>query len=250
MSEEVVKYETKVDAKIIEQVLLGGDLSQLTDKQRVDYYLNVCESLGLNPLTRPFDYLLLDDGKGAKRLTLYPRKDCTDQLRRKRGISITGLETAVVSGTYVVTAHGRNADGDTDSATGVVSLEREEGEWKSTQGGKRYFAGNGTWTPFRGDALANAMMKAETKAKRRLTLSLSGLGMVDESEISSIPGAQVVNVNADGEIVDAEVNEAQALYRERANALVKAGKITAEQGRDYVQAAGGDYGKALDMLNG
>jgi hypothetical protein len=35
----------------------------------------------------------------------------------------------------------------------------------------------------KGEALANALMKAETKAKRRATLSAVGLGMMDESEI-------------------------------------------------------------------
>ena len=38
--------------------------------------------------------------------------------------------------------------------------------------------------------MANARMKALTKAKRRLTLSLCGLGMLDETEVVSIPGAQ------------------------------------------------------------
>ena len=38
-----------------------------------------------------------------------------------------------------------------------------------------------------GDALANALMKAETKAKRRATLSLCGLGFLDETEIETIP---------------------------------------------------------------
>jgi hypothetical protein len=34
----------------------------------------------------------------------------------------------------------------------------------------------------KGDALANAPMKAETKSKRRVTLSLAGLGWLDETE--------------------------------------------------------------------
>jgi hypothetical protein len=39
----------------------------------------------------------------------------------------------------------------------------------------------------RGEARANAMMKAETKAKRRATLAICGLGMLDESEMSGLP---------------------------------------------------------------
>jgi hypothetical protein len=33
-------------------------------------------------------------------------------------------------------------------------------------------------------------MKAITKAKRRVTLSISGLGFLDESEVDSVPGAR------------------------------------------------------------
>ena len=46
----------------------------------------------------------------------------------------------------------------------------------------------------RGEALANALMKCETKAKRRATLDLLGLGMLDETETDSIPGAERVEV--------------------------------------------------------
>ena len=36
------------------------------------------------------------------------------------------------------------------------------------------------------------MMKAETKAKRRVTLSICGLGMLDETEVETIPHAYPV----------------------------------------------------------
>ena len=46
-------------------------------------------------------------------------------------------------------------------------------------------------------------MKAETKAKRRVTLSIAGLGWLDESETSSIKSAAVVDVDTEtGEIAD------------------------------------------------
>jgi len=44
----------------------------------------------------------------------------------------------------------------------------------------------------KGEDLANAKMRAVTKAKRRVTLSLCGLGFLDESEVTSIPEARVV----------------------------------------------------------
>jgi hypothetical protein len=42
-----------------------------------------------------------------------------------------------------------------------------------------------------GEALANALMKAETKAKRRATLSICGLGMLDETEVEDVPGVRL-----------------------------------------------------------
>lgn len=145
----------------IEQVLIGGDLKALTPEQRVCYYNKTCESLGLNPLTRPFDYLNLN-GKTV----LYARKDCTEQLRSNRKVSITIVAREVVEGCYVVTAKANDADGRTDESIGAVPIDKMQGE-----------------------ARANAMMKAETKAKRRVTLSFCGLGMLDETEVESIPGA-------------------------------------------------------------
>jgi hypothetical protein len=48
-------------------------------------------------------------------------------------------------------------------------------------------------------------MKAVTKGKRRLTLSLCGLGWLDETEVQTIPDARPVAVDTEtGEIVDAE----------------------------------------------
>ena len=59
--------------------LADGDLSALDSGQRLAYYESVCQSLGLNPLTRPLEYLELNG-----RLTLYAKRDATDQLRHDR----------------------------------------------------------------------------------------------------------------------------------------------------------------------
>lgn len=150
-------------ARTIEQVLMTGDLSKLSPDQRVSYYNAVCQSVGLNPLTRPFEYLTLN-GK----LQLYARKDCTDQLRNRDDVSIVDLTREFIDGVYVVTATAKTREGRTDQSIGAVSIES-----------------------LKGDAKANGMMKAETKAKRRVTLSICGLGMLDESEVESIPGVQL-----------------------------------------------------------
>lgn len=188
---------TTVDTSIIEKVMLVGDLAQLPPPQRVEYYNAVCRSLNLNPLTRPFEYIILD-GK----MTLYARRDATDQLRKNNGVSITIVSRERIGDVYVVTARAIEPNGRTDEATGVVPLVKEGGDWKKSQTGKSYFAGNGEWVEFRGSDLANALMKAETKAKRRVTLSICGLGWTDETELETIASAKPVKVVQEtGEIV-------------------------------------------------
>ena len=150
-----------INGALMEKVIAEGDLSKLTASERVMYYTKTCESMSLNPLTRPFEYIKLNG-----RLVMYARKDCTDQLRNNNRISIVSLESKVVEGVYIVTARARKPDGHEDVSTGAVTI-----------------------TGLKGDALANAFLKAETKAKRRVTLSLCGLGFTDESEVESIPNA-------------------------------------------------------------
>lgn len=188
---------------IIEKVVIQGDLAQLAPTDRVAYYSRVCESLGLNPLTKPFEYIELN-GK----LTLYAKRDATDQLRHSRKINVTIISRETIEGVYVVTARATTPDGRSDESIGAVPITKEGGTWETSQNGKRYFKGNGEWLPLRGDDLANALMKAETKAKRRVTLSIAGLGWLDETEIETIPSARHVVVpervidTATGEIVE------------------------------------------------
>ena len=46
-----------------------------------------------------------------------------------------------------------------------------------------------------GEKLANALMKATTKAIRRTVLAHCGLGMLDETELETIPSSQMQRVN-------------------------------------------------------
>lgn len=146
------------ELKKIESVLIQGDLRALNPEERLNYYKKVCESLGLNPLTKPFEYIILNG-----RLTLYARKDCTEQLRKIYGVSILDIETTFTGDLYIVKVKAQDKSGKRDVASGVVQV-----------------------TNLAGEKLANALMKCETKAKRRVTLSICGLGLLDESEIENI----------------------------------------------------------------
>jgi hypothetical protein len=169
----------KMDESTLENVLISGDLSKLTSPQRVQYYQTVCQSLGLNPFTKPFEYIALNN-----KLTLYAKKDATDQLRGNHGVSIDDVDITETATQFIVKVKGHNKDGRQDVEVGVVNKTDMQGN------------------------LANAQMKAVTKGKRRLTLSLCGLGWLDETEIETIPTAKPVNIKIEtGEIVDAKVTK-------------------------------------------
>src|SRR5262245_45823135 len=123
----------EITARTLETVLLQGDLSLLTPTERLTYYNRLCESLGLNPLSRPFEYLTLN-----RKLVLYARRDCTDQLRAARKISISIIAREWHESVYCVVARATDPTGRQDESLGAVNC-----------------AG------LKGEALANAMMKAE-----------------------------------------------------------------------------------------
>lgn len=164
---------TTTNAATIERALIVGDLSKLSAEERVSYYNNVCGSVGLNPLTRPLEYIVLN-GK----MVLYAKKDCTEQLRKIHKVSLTIVSRELLEGVYMVVASASLPDGRKDESIGAVPIQN-----------------------LKAVDMANAIMKAETKSKRRVTLSICGLGFLDESEIETIPSKAVQLVpQTDGSI--------------------------------------------------
>jgi hypothetical protein len=149
-------------SEIMEAVILAGDLSKLSPAERTQYFMKTCSSLGLNPLTKPFDYIRL-----SGREVLYATKGCADQLRSNRRISLEITDRKITNDLFVVTVRAVAPDGRSDEDMAAVSIKGLAGE-----------------------ALSNAMMKATTKAKRRVTLSICGLGMLDETEVRSVLEAE------------------------------------------------------------
>lgn len=183
---------------VIGQLILNGDLSKLSQPEKINYYKGYCDRMGLDPFTKPFDLLRLN-GKEV----LYCTRSGTQQLNKKHGLSHTIMSREIIeaAGVYQVTARACLPDGRCTESIGAVNI-----------GG------------LKGDAYANAIMKAETKAKRRATLDLLGLGVLDETEVETIPNVkpvafemitEVETVNTpmtDDEIFD-EIAIVNALYQ-------------------------------------
>ena len=153
-----------------ELALISNDLGALGPDERLAYVQKLCTSMGLNHLTQPFQYIRLNG-----QLKLYATKGCADQLRKVHGISIEILQNEVIDEVIMVHVKATAPDGRSDEDIAVVKM----------RGGE-----NGI----------NDRMKAITKAKRRITLSICGLGMLDESEIETIPKERVERIEAPPEV--------------------------------------------------
>lgn len=165
----IVQHDQPVSAETMEHVLGTGDLSRLSTQQRVEYYGRVCQAIGVNPLTRPFRFMQFQGNT-----VLYATRDLTDQLRQLRKINVRIVDKQVDGDLYIVTAQASTPDGRQDEDMGAVTLGQ-----------------------LRGEQRANALMKAMTKAKRRVTLSICGLGFLDESEVETLHGAYTFDADAD-----------------------------------------------------
>lgn len=147
-----------ITPELAEQLVVAQDLKGLNSGQRVEYIQKLCSSMGLNPLVKPFEIMRFQG-----RDILYATKGASEQLRNLYSVSVEITDRQMLDGVYIVTARASTPDGRRDESTGAVSVGNAKGE-----------------------ALANAMMKAETKAKRRVTLSICGLPFLDETEIKDL----------------------------------------------------------------
>lgn len=152
----ITTNETKMLA--VESALVRNDISKLTPQEKQSYYNALCASVGLNPLTKPFAFLTLQG-----REVLYATKDCSEQLRKIHGVSTQIVTQAIVGDSFEVHVKARDKTGREDEDIAIIPI------------------GN-----LKGNDLANLKMKCVTKAKRRVTLSICGLGVLDESELDTI----------------------------------------------------------------
>ena len=179
---QVAKIE-EISDEAMDSLLQEGDLTKLTIRQRSQFAYKMAQRLGLNPLTKPFDFINL-----SGKLTLYANRTASDQLRQIHNISsrviyagpllmcdptqalrpdidIASIPSRDDVYQVIVYLEGTDKDGNkrSEMSIGCVGIQGQSGE-----------------------ALANSIMKCHTKALRRGTLSFAGLGFLDELEVESV----------------------------------------------------------------
>jgi hypothetical protein len=205
----------------LEKVLIQGDLAPLSEAERIKYVRMLCKAMGISILFRPFDFI-----KFNGKVFCYPNKNCTDQLRKNHNISIKVTTTEHVNGLYVVMADatmrvGREVKSDSDvGATNCKGLA--------------------------GEALANALMKATTKAKRRVTLSICGLGFLDEETVREMAEKEsklIADVQAEATQEKIGETTSQPVFAPPAGAPSVEPQLPTNS--DYILKAGRNQGKKL-----
>ena len=151
---------SQLDPEVIHSIVIKGDMSGLSQEQAVAYYNYRCQQVGLDPSAQPFHLLVLNGKK-----LLYAYAGATQQLCAVHKLSVSIINRERFEGVYLVSVRVTGQDGRVTENDGAVELDSE-------RIGK-----------------ANALMKATTKAIRRTVLAHCGLGMMDETEVETIPNA-------------------------------------------------------------
>ncbi len=153
----------------MEPLVVTGELIFLTPPERIQFYVQTCESMGLNPFTRPLQFFEQIDRNGKRNLILYALRSACVQLCKFHDLTVSLSEAMFSHDAVMFTATVRsNLVKREDSAVGATSLKGLEG--------KEY---------------ADAIMAAQTKAKRRAILDFVGSGLLDESEVEGMRGATI-----------------------------------------------------------
>ena len=181
----------------ISKAVALNDLSRLSDAHKMQYYYAFCKSLGMNPLQKPFAFITFKEWdatarESVEREQLYATKNCGQQLAVRSKLNLVKVDEKVADGLMEVTYRASTEDGRQVDDIGVVSIKG-----------------------LVGNNLANAKMKAHTKAMRRVTFAFLGLGILDESEIGTIKGATKSEPDFESETIVNEVpvvQDAEPVY--------------------------------------
>lgn len=139
------------------------NLEGLSSEELAQYLRDASVYFKLDPDLNGLDTIWMNAEDGMRKLVVYARKGTTDILREIHGISVTAIvRDDSFPGCAVFMATGKNPAGRQEMAVGAHAIEGLKGE-----------------------RLAYAIMTAQTRSGRRLTLQFVGGGLLDVSEVNA-----------------------------------------------------------------
>lgn len=166
MTKEVIKIEDyqQLTAKDYQNILINKDLASLPIDKQTSFMLQSCEHLGINPLVRPFEILKFQ-GKAVLYLTASGCENLASQfsisfkILKKEIDHVSGTASIEIEGT-IPAMNGKPERKDVSTAYITIGSHSLKDQ---------------TFTTLKGLDFANAMMKLETKARRRLIIRMAGI---------------------------------------------------------------------------
>lgn len=140
------------------------NLNNFTEDEKQRYYLAACAHFNLPPDLNLLYFDWVDNGEGGRNLVLATTKGATDIIRGRYGVTTIDLHMEERFGCVNFIATGQDAKGRIERAVGSCSLDG-----------------------LRGRAVEIAIMTAQTRATKRMTLQFVGGGLLDETEVQE-PG--------------------------------------------------------------
>lgn len=151
---------------MLDKYELVSDYSKLSAAEREEFIRSVCADLNIPVGLRLIGFAWMNQPDGSRSMVPYAKRGATDRIRAKHSVSLYDLVRVEIDGCVAFKAYGQDGQGRKEVAIGAAPAP------SSTKG----------------EAFASAVMTAETRAGRRLTLKFAGLGLLDESEISAANG--------------------------------------------------------------
>lgn len=170
---------TSASIDAMHAAMTAGDLSKLSKEEQAIVYLETCRDLGLNWRTKPF-LIVNVRGGGAQ---LYPTVEGLEQLAAIHNVSTTITQHGPVGDLYLVRIRASLPSGRSAEKSGMVTIKG-----------------------LSGDTLANAIMKAESKAYRRAVRAVVSL--------NSFQAHPDPTLNPPGPAIAHEIPEAMAMIEE------------------------------------
>jgi hypothetical protein len=152
--------QSKLDAFLTK----NGETGQLTIAEKSILLSKVCEEYGLNPVLVPFNFILF---QGKERL--YLTKVGCDSIANNKQL------------TRIITTRHYDIETNIYTVSAMVSDDKRKEEASASVYCASYDAKKQAFSRLSGEALANAYLKTESKAKRRATLAFIGFAFEEDS---------------------------------------------------------------------
>lgn len=154
----------------VKEYFRSGNVAQLKEAEKDFVLAKLCEKYNLDPILRPFDLI---DFRGVQKF--YMTASATNQLANAKSLSRTveSLEIDPVSMlAKCIVKVSEPSTGRVEMSHGFISLSKFQAPTKEELASKKFEPKR---VMLEGDDLANALLKLETKTKRRATLSFFGV---------------------------------------------------------------------------